>query len=80
MSVLEKVTLHNSRFFSDRVTLVAQLEVRHLMGSHYETWRGRKGEWENSEDPELKPNRRRRRILNQEWTRNLRRWWEKKDD
>lgn len=75
MSWMLKIKLHNARYFKDRALLVAELEVRDIMGSHYEVWRGRPGEWETDIGPVTRPNRRRRHILNKEWKRQTREWW-----
>ena len=57
-------------------SLVVELKVVHLLGSHYEIWRGWPGTWVSDSGIEL--TRRRRRILNRTYRRikdeRVRRW------
>lgn len=75
MSWLLKISLHNAKYFADRDIMVGELEVRDIMGSHFERWRGRPGEWDPDVGPVREPNRRRRHLLNKEFRRQKREWW-----
>jgi len=69
-----KIRVHNSRYLPSEGVLTAELHVRHLLGDHYEIWRGSPWHWATK--THIKLTRKRRRVLNREYKRRLREWEE----
>jgi hypothetical protein len=67
-----RIKVHWSEFDPMWSEATVQLRVKHLLGDHYEIWKGGPGFWSNDQDMPL--TRKRNRKLNAEHRRRKAQW------
>lgn len=63
-----RIRAHNHRFNEATGVAMVQLEVRHLMGSHFETYHGRLKAWKDW-DGKWVTHKKRLKVLNRTWAK-----------